>query len=61
MNITKLAKQIEGCSNGQFIIYGFQQGFALGVKDNPSLSQCSIKKGSSLQVFLDKLKSEVHR
>ena len=61
MNTSKLAKRIEGCSDGKFILHGFQKGFALGVKDNPSLAQCSIKKGSPSEVFLDKLKSEVHK
>ena len=61
VNTAKRTKQIEGCSDGKFILYGFQQGFALGVKDNPPLLQCSIRKGSPSQEFLDELKSEVHK
>ena len=61
MDVAKLAVDIKGYSDEQFIVDGFKNGFSLGVKSDYCLSYGRVKPRPSPLPLLTKLRDEVSK
>ena len=59
MDVNKLSEFLKGCPDERFIIDGFTNGFALGVRETYTLSYGHVKPRPSPMSLIMKLKDEV--